>query len=1002
MRLDSLHRKMVCIGLGLWLLVAATTPAPAAPVRAAASPAKQILTLSGIKAGLCIHLGCGSEASASLIADLAAGGPELVVHGIALDDAAMARARKAISESSEKLAGHAMVEKVALKPLPYLRDLANLVVIEDMAALAGAGLTMEEVQRITAPGGSILVQQKDGAWTASRKAWPRDMDHWTHPHHGADANRRSTDGVVALPLGLRWQEGVPMNFNLWAACRAWVICNGRIYTLSTTEYENLSSAQFQKHKQEEYLVARDAFNGLPLWKLNCQTTNSGQALNYRNTAPLVADETCAYTYVKGTLAAVDGATGQVIRTYPVKHRTVRLLLSDGLIVASGWDQVISKGLWDPWTPRDAAGSVQAFDVKTGQLRWSIDVPAQGLIAADGNAYVLTQDATPATKQEVLAIELATGKIRWRIAGEKIAPQVDLAINVAGQGIVVLAKLKEKNILALAAGNGKTLWESKPNSGIYATLLPGAVWCGGTKFDVQTGKSIGSLPGIAPGMCTPPAVVGDVRLVTNSRGCSVLDLSGAKPNSIYFGGVRGGCIEGAVPAHGLFYAAQNNCRCSPAQVPGFSAFGPCDSVPSKEDFEKVRVVERGPAYGAVQAAAPTGDEGQWPMMFHDSARSSATPVVIASKLKLAWTTPVAPSSAQSPESAIGGAWRSRLSSSLTAPVSAGTLVVAASVDGGQVLALDRTSGKIAWTYAAGGRIDSPPTLHQGLCVFGSHDGWVYALRAADGELAWRTRLAPVERRMVSFAQVESVWPAIGSVLAHEGRIYASAGRSSESDGGLVFACLDAGTGQQTWAKQVASGPRRTNDVLRLSAGKLNWYFTDLDAGTGAGEVKPPPQKAAGSLEGIMDGTWTRIGTRRSGGVALGQISAEMWATTADAAFGFEAKSRACFGIPLKIAQTTSRPSAQQYLWRATLANGKQAEAMALTKDAVVLAGRTCDTAKNPDPARTAGFLMLLSATDGKILFEAPLPAPPAYQGIAIRTDAVYVTLQDGTLVCFAAE
>ena len=34
--------------------------------------------------------------------------------------------------------------------------------------------------------------------------------------------------------------------------------------------------------------------------------------------------------------------------------------------------------------------------------------------------------------------------------------------------------------------------------------------------------------------------------------------------------------------------------------------------------------------------------------------------------------------------------------------------------------------------------------QGLAVFGSADGWVYCLRAADGVLAWRRR---VRRRSV---------------------------------------------------------------------------------------------------------------------------------------------------------------------------------------------------------------------------------------------------------------
>jgi hypothetical protein len=37
----------------------------------------------------------------------------------------------------------------------------------------------------------------------------------------------------------------------------------------------------------------------------------------------------------------------------------------------------------------------------------------------------------------------------------------------------------------------------------------------------------------------------------------------------------------------------------------------------------------------------------------------------------------------------------------------------------------------WEYVAGGRIDSPPTYHKGLLLFGSRDGWVHCVRASDG-------------------------------------------------------------------------------------------------------------------------------------------------------------------------------------------------------------------------------------------------------------------------------
>ena len=71
----------------------------------------------------------------------------------------------------------------------------------------------------------------------------------------------------------------------------------------------------------------------------------------------------------------------------------------------------------------------------------------------------------------------------------------------------------------------------------------------------------------------------------------------------------------------------------------------------------------------------------------------------------------------------------------------------------------TAWKEGLEHIAGGRVDSPPTFHQGRLLFGSHDGWVYCLRAADGALIWRFRALP-DRLMCAYGQVESAWPVCG--------------------------------------------------------------------------------------------------------------------------------------------------------------------------------------------------------------------------------------------------
>ncbi|MCR4412062.1 MAG: PQQ-binding-like beta-propeller repeat protein, partial [Thermoguttaceae bacterium] len=101
--------------------------------------------------------------------------------------------------------------------------------------------------------------------------------------------------------------------------------------------------------------------------------------------------------------------------------------------------------------------------------------------------------------------------------------------------------------------------------------------------------------------------------------------------------------------------------------------------------------------------------------------------------------------------------------VTPPVCAAGMVYVARIDAHQIVALDATTGRTRWTFTANGRIDTPPTIHRGLCLFGTRSGYVYALRADDGRLVWRLRAAPADERIVAYGQVESPWPVPGSVV-----------------------------------------------------------------------------------------------------------------------------------------------------------------------------------------------------------------------------------------------
>jgi len=985
MRIPVMSRLVGMMVAAATLTLVLTSAAPAAE-----SPAKEILKAAGKDAGLCIVLGAGSKSSPGLAADLASES-RLLVHGLALDDEALAAARKAIE--AKGLMGRATVERADLAPLPYVRDIANMIVIEDPAAIEKAGVTAAEIQRVTAPGG-LVCTLKGGKWTSVAKARPKEMDDWTHPAHGADGSRVSADKLVQFPVGLRWQDGVPMNFNLWAACRAYIVAGGRCFTLSTTELENIGPASFSKHKAEEYVLARDAYNGLPLWKVNCETTNDGKALNSRNASPMVTDGRRVYVYKKDTLVGLDAATGAVAKTYAVKHKTARLILLDGVLIASGWEGVKADGLWDAWTVKTAVGTTDAFDADSGRTLWSIPEASQELVAADGMAVMVLPPPSADKERALVCVELKTGKEKWRVPGSKLSDEADLRISGIGAGVVAVCQPKAKIVSVFSTDDGKPLWEVKPGDKTWTPIMDGFVIYGNEKRDPKTGEKKGNLPfGLDSPGCTPETIANNV--LTRSRGCDYTDASAADPQkrNVRFGGARGACIEGSIPANGMFYTAQNFCRCAPGQVEGFIAFGPSEGVPTPADFEKARPVEKGPAFGAVKDEEPLSPATDWPMFLHDPARSGAAPIAIPAKLKVLWQTPVA----KPAEGPLADAWKATLVPCLTAPVVAGKKVFTGTVDGGQVVALNAETGKPAWNAAVGGRVDTPPTVHAGMALVGSHDGWVYAFRAKDGQLAWRTRAAPADRRMVSFGQLESIWPVTGSVMVHEGLAYATAGRTTEADGGLAVVALDPATGQPTWAKGIAPGPNRENDLPAVRDGKVAVHLVRFDPKSGQSQNATLPKGVEDPLESIADGTWTRIGTRRSGGQMIGHAKAEMFVFNDKNLFGYECGGRAVFCITREVAEAKDKEKieAKDHAWRLGMNAGYQAEAMTLGYGGLVVAGRAVDE----KTGAVTGFLWVVSPDDGHKITELALDAPPVFHGIAVAGEKVYISLQNGSVVCF---
>jgi len=259
----------------------------------------------------------------------------------------------------------------------------------------------------------------------------------------------------------------------------------------------------------------------------------------------------------------------------------------------------------------------------------------------------------------------------------------------------------------------------------------------------------------------------------------------------------------MPCNGLVYAPPQSCGCYiESKLYGFCALAAESATRqvSKGVSESDRL-ERGPAYAEpVAGSGASASRAEWPTYRHDPARSGFTKASVPAKLKRSW--------------------RTDLGGNLSSVVVAGGKVFVASIDTHTVHALDASSGQTVWSYTAGGRVDSPPTVYRGRVLFGSADGWVYCLRGSDGAVVWRYRAAPEDRRLVAFEQVESAWPVHGSVLVQDGIAYCVAGRSMFLDGGLRLLRLDPKTGRKLSETILDERDPQTGENLQVHVKGLN--------------------------------------------------------------------------------------------------------------------------------------------------------------------------------------
>ncbi|NQT87341.1 PQQ-binding-like beta-propeller repeat protein, partial [bacterium] len=663
------------------------------------------------------------------------------------------------------------------------------------------------------PEGVAFVGKGD-AWTKTVKPAREGSDEWSHFLHDASGNAVANDRAIGSPTGLRWVGGPRWcrSHEFPSSVNAVIMAEGRVFTI----FDEAPTGVYKKLPQKCMLVARDANSGVLLWKEPLRDwqpehgTGKGNRWQIHHTIPrrLVAGGGRVYVtlqFLDSPVSALDAATGKTLSVLEGTKGADELLLSDGVLIAK-LTKKLSIGAMSRVQKPLLDDTLTAIDVKSGKPLWrkeGIRVVPYALSAAAGRVIYHDMD-------DLVCVDARSGKDLWRtpnpiastVGGGSTLAIRDGVVLYHGHGSAkpVAAGKRTKQALlltALSLEDGKPLWQHKGGRGQAGActqpadvfVTNGVVWCGSSLSgrDLKTGevkKTLEIGKTVSPGhhfRCFRSKAT-ERFLIWPKRGAEFLDVEG--DSHMRNDWLRAPCFTGLTPANGLLYVPPSQCFCYPGVlVSGFLAMSSDPAEPLKPATDAS--LEKGPAYTSIgNRKSAIANPADWPMYRRDPRRSGSTKSAAPAQLDEQWAV--------------------KLACKGSPPVVVGDGLWVAEKDAHRIRRLDAATGKDVWTFTAGGRVDSAPTVHEGAVLFGCRDGSVYCLRATDGALAWRFRAAPNERRIVSFEQVESVWPIHGSVLVQGGVAYFAAGRSSFLDGGILVYGLDAKSGKALY-HHVLDGP-----------------------------------------------------------------------------------------------------------------------------------------------------------------------------------------------------
>ncbi len=211
------------------------------------------------------------------------------------------------------------------------------------------------------------------------------------------------------------------------------------------------------------------------------------------------------------MRAFDVRSGKVRWQYDVRCDGQQFAFHGDPLVAEGLVVITCDNSWNT----EGTGHIYAFDQRTGKVHWKhreqTGIPSD-LARLGRTAFAVT------LADELIAIDLGSGRLCWRFAGSIADNEPDISASPVAAGKLVYFGTRDGDVFALDARSGKVAWKRSLGDRICTNLIvdgndlfAGTPKGGLFKLDRQTGVVTGKTDLLAR-PCRVPVLAGGALIV----------------------------------------------------------------------------------------------------------------------------------------------------------------------------------------------------------------------------------------------------------------------------------------------------------------------------------------------------------------------------------------------------------------------------------------------------------------------------------------------------------